>query len=69
MLQLLDSLLKVGLSVLSLQLLSHGESHRGLVKGLISGDCHFDFVSNSQEEETSLWLRKGHLSDNFIEAL
>jgi len=68
-LQLFNGSLEVGLSVLGLQLLSHGEGHRRLIQGLISRDRHFDFVSNSEKEETSLWLRKCNLPDNLIEAL
>jgi hypothetical protein len=52
-----------------LELFSHGEGDRGLVEGLVSSDGHFDFITDSQEEQTSLWLRKGYLSDNFVEAL
>ena len=69
MLQLLYGLLKVSLSVLGLKLLSHGEGHGGLVKGLICSDGHFNFVSNSKKEETSLWLGKSNLSDDLVEAL
>ena len=40
-----------------------------MVEGLISGDGHFDFVTDSKEEKTSFWLGKGHLSDDFVKAL
>jgi hypothetical protein len=69
MLELLDGLLEVSLSVLSLELLPHGEGHGGLIQGLVSGDGHLNLVTDSQQEQTSLGLGEGHLSDDLIEAL
>ena len=45
--KLLDGLLKVCLSMLSLELLSHGEGNRALVKSLVGSDGHLDLVSHS----------------------
>ena len=53
----------------SLELLAHGKSHTGLIEGLVGGNCHLDFVTDSEQKETALGLRQGYLSDNFIEAL
>ena len=69
MLELLDSFFQIGFTMLSLELFSHGEGDRRLVQSLVSSDGHFDLITDSQEEETSLWLGKGYLSDDFIEAL
>ena len=69
MFQLLDGLLQVGFSVFGLQLFSHGKRHRGLIQCLVGLDGHLYFLSDSQEQETSLWLAKGDLSDDFVEAL
>ena len=69
MLQLLDGLFQVSLAVLSLKLLSHGKGDRALVKGLVSGDSHFDLISNSKQQQSSLWLAKCNLSDNLVKAL
>lgn len=55
--------------MLSLELLSHGEGDRALIESLICSDGHLDLVSDSEEEETSLWLAKGDLSNDLIEAL
>ena len=68
-LEFLDFALEVGLAVLGLQLLSHGESDRALVQGLVSGDGHLDLIADSQEEEATLGLIQGHLSDDLVEAL
>ena len=67
-LELFDLTLEVGLAVLSLQLLPHGESDRALVQGLVSSDGHLDLVADSQEEEATLGLIQGHLSDDLVEA-
>ena len=69
MLQLLNGLFQVSLAVLSLKLLSHGKGDRALVKGLVSGDSHFDLISNSKQQQSSLWLAKCNLSDNLVKAL
>jgi len=36
---------------------------------VVGGDGHFDFVTHSQQQNTSLGLSQGHLTDDFIEAL
>ena len=68
-LEFFDFALEVGLAVLGLQLRPHGESDRALVQGLVSGDGHLDLIADSQEEEATLGLVKGHLSDDLVEAL
>jgi hypothetical protein len=68
-LELLDFALEIGLAMLSLELLSHGESDRALIEGLVSGDGHLDLIADSQEEEATLGLVEGHLSDDLVEAL
>jgi len=68
-LELLDCLLQVGLSVLGLQLFSHGESDRRLIQGLVSSNRHLDLVSHSKKKKSSLWLAESYLSNDFIEAL
>ena len=55
--------------MLCLQLLAHGEGHRGLVEGLVSGDRHLNLVSDSQQEQAALGLAQRHLSDDLVEAL
>jgi len=40
-----------------------------LVEGLVGGNCHLDFVANSQQEETTLGLAQSDLADDLIEAL
>ncbi len=49
-LKLLNFTFQISFTMFSLQLLSHGESDRGLIKGLVSGNCHLNFVSNSEEQ-------------------
>ena len=53
----------------SLELLAHGKSHTGLIEGLVGGNCHLDFVTDSEQKETAFRLRQSNLSDNLIEAL
>ena len=69
MLQLLNGLFQVSLAVLSLKLLSHGKGDRALVKGLVSSYSHLDFISHSKQKQTSFWLAKCNLSDDFVKAL
>ena len=69
MLKLLNSLLKISLTVLSLKLFSHSESYGTLVKGLVSSYSHLDFISHSKQKQTSFWLAKCNLSDDFVKAL
>ena len=68
-LQLLNGFLKISLTMLSLQLLSHRKSHRALVECLIRRNRHFDFISDSQKEQASLWLTQSDLPNYLIEAL
>ncbi len=68
-LELVDFTLELGLSMLGLELLAHGESHRRLVKGLVGGNGHLDLITHSKKQETALGLIEGDLADNFIEAL
>ena len=55
--------------MLRLQLLSHGKRGRTLIKSLVRSDCHFNFISDSQEEEAALGLAERYLSDDFIKGL
>jgi len=64
-----DSLFEVSFAVFGLELLAHGESDGTLVESLVSGDSHLDFISDSQEEDTTLGLSQSNLTDNLIEAL
>jgi len=64
-----DSLLEISFAVFSLELLAHGEGDGTLVESLVSGDSHLDFISDSQEEDTTLGLSQSNLTDNLIEAL
>ena len=64
-----DALFELGLTVLSLQLLAHGEGHTRLVQGLVRSDGHLDLVTDSKQQQAALWLRQGHLADNLVEAL
>jgi len=50
-------------------LLSHSEGDGTLVESLVGGDSHLDFISDSQEEDTTLGLSQSDLTDNFIKAL
>ena len=84
-LELGDSLLQIGLSVLGLQLLAHSECYGALnsrkvsfcglnlnlplVKGLIRGNSHLDLVANSEQEQTSFGLTQSDLTNDLIEAL
>jgi hypothetical protein len=69
MFKLLNSFLQLSFAMLCLQLLSHGKSHRALVQGLVGGNCHFDFITHSQQEKPSLGLTQSYLTDDLIEAL
>ena len=68
-LEFLDFAFQVGLSVLSLQLFSHGEGDRGLIECLVCGDGHLDLVPHSEEQEAAFGLVERDLADDLIEAL
>ena len=55
--------------MLCLQLLSHREGHRALVECLVSGDGHHDFVTDTEEKQTTLWQVQRHLTNDLIKAL
>ena len=55
--------------MLCLQLLSHGESNELLIESLVGSDSHFDFVSDSEQQESTLGLIEGDLTDDLVEAL
>ena len=40
-----------------------------LIESLVGGNCHFDFITNSEEKESTFWLVKSYLTDNFVKAL
>lgn len=67
--ELFNLLLKVCLSMLCLELLSHRKGNGALIKSLISCDSHLNFISNSEKKETSLGLVQSDLTDDFVEAL
>ena len=69
MVQILNSTLKISLSMFSLQLFSHSKGNWALIKCLICLYGHSDFVSYSQQKKTSFWFSKSNLSDDFIETL
>ena len=64
-----DLLLKIGLTMLGLELLAHGEGHGALVQSLIGRNGHFDLVTDSEEEKSTLWQIQSDLTDDFVEAL
>ena len=73
---LLLSLLKLGLlfgelsaTMLSLELLAHGESDRTVVEGLVSLDGRIDVPLHAQQKQTTLGHIQGHLADDLLEAL
>ena len=47
-LKLLNLHLNIGLTILGLELLSHGKCHRALIQGLIGCDGHLDLITHSQ---------------------
>ena len=63
------SLLKISLSVFGLELLAHGECHRALIKRLVSSNCHLNFVTDSQQQQSSLGLTQSHLPNDLVKAL
>jgi len=67
--QIGNSLFEIGFTVFGLELLAHGEGNGTLVKSLIGSDGHLDFISDSQEEDTTLGFSQSNLTDNLIEAL
>ena len=67
--ELSDLLLQVGLSVLGLELLSHGEGHGALIECLVGGNGHLDLITHSEEEQAALWLVQSDLTDDLVEAL
>ena len=64
-----DCLFQISLTMLGLKLFSHCKCGRVLIQCLVCGNCHFDFISNSQKKNTSFWLMKSYLSNDFIKRL
>jgi len=64
-----DGRVHVVLALLSHKGFPHAISDRALVKGLISLDSHLDFVTNTDQKETSFGAVDGDLTDQLIEAL
>ena len=48
-LELLNLHLYISLTILGLELFSHGKCHRALIQGLIGSNGHLDFITDSQE--------------------
>ena len=40
-----------------------------LIECLVGGNCHFDFITNSEKKESTFWLVESYLTDNFVKAL
>lgn len=59
-------LLHVRLALLSLQGFSHAKGHTALVQCLVSSNGHTDFVSHTQQQQSSLSTVDGYLSDQLI---
>ena len=68
-LKLFDAFLQIGLAMLRLQLLAHGERNGTLVESLVRCNGHPDFIPNAQKNETSLRQVKRYLADYLVEAL
>ena len=68
-LQLLNSLLKISLSMLCLQLLSHSKGDGGLVESLVGADSHLDLVTYPHQQEAPLRAVDCYLPNYFIEPL
>ena len=64
-----DVLAHFVLALLGHECFTHTISDGALVKSLIGLDGHFDLITDTDEEETSLSTVDGDLSDKFIEAL
>lgn len=69
LIKLLDLLLQICLSNFALQLFSHAECNRALVKGLVGSYGHFKLISHSQQQNASLRTVDRYLPDNFIKTL
>lgn len=68
-LKLFNAVVQVCLTMLGLNLFTHGKGNTRLVESLVSSDRHFNFVTDSQQQQTSLGLSQRYLSNNFIKAL
>ena len=64
----LNNRFEVSLTMFSLLLLAHGEGDGALVEGLIGLAGHLDIVTNPQQQQATLWLVQGNLTDQFVEA-
>lgn len=53
----------------SLELLAHGEGHRTLVQSLVGSNGHFDLITDSEEEKSTLWQIQSDLTNDLVEAL
>ena len=68
-LELLNAALHFVLLLLSHQGLTHSIGDGGLVKGLVSLDGHADFISDTNEEESTLSAVDSDLTNELIKAL
>ena len=67
--KLLDLFEQGLLAMLRLQLLAHGEGHGRLIENLVGIVSHVHLITHSEQEQSSLGLIQGHLSDDLVEAL
>ena len=58
-----------GLALFCLKSFSHTISYGTFIQGLVSLNCHFDFISNTNKQETSLSTVYCNLSNDFIKRL
>ena len=59
----------LGFVLFCLESLPHTVGHRGLVEGLVGLDCHFNFISDSYEQEASFSTVNCNLSNQFVKGL
>ena len=69
MFQFFNCFFEVSLSMFCLELFSHCKSNWTLIKCLISSYCHFNFISYSEQQESSFWFTQCNLPDNLIKTL
>mmetsp|Transcript_21082 Transcript_21082/g.46400 ORF Transcript_21082/g.46400 Transcript_21082/m.46400 type:complete len:236 (-) Transcript_21082:82-789(-) len=68
-LQILHLLVVLVAALLCLQCLAHSKCDGRLVEALIRANRHPDFISDSQQQQSTFRTNDGDLSDEFIEAL
>ena len=68
-LQMLDISVHFVFSLLCHECLSHSVGDGTFIEGLVSLDGHFNLISDSDKEESSLGTLNSDLTDQFVEAL